>query len=189
MKDVEWTEVVAYLLTVEDDKDACKKNKSFDIDERFNQWWKSSHQDLMNELHTRFSGNRAARWLRENPYAKWTLRELSLGNLRLRGGPSRTKRYDFAQQHGGRPRVKDFAEYVCSLPCSEIDPSIRCFIPRKNYSILNFSRKVIARYENWKGRYVWQLGDGYHRAVVLYSQGERTVESYTTIQDPPAQVG
>ncbi|MBI1372473.1 MAG: hypothetical protein GC159_06900 [Phycisphaera sp.] len=173
---IEWKQVAVHLFAFEDFK---HNGHGKSPETLFAHWQAKSTLQLVEELANRFNGNRAAHRLREDHDWEWHVEDVDLGSLHLAGGPSGTLRHEFAQKHGGKPTVKQFADHIRSLPAESLDTSLEEFVERDSFTgIPDVFKTIIGYQDTHNGRNIYHIADGYHRAVLYYQRGQTRIRAY-----------
>lgn len=172
-KTANWKEVAAYVLTVE----RCKKNKKLP-EPIFEKLIESKEEELHSKLE-KVQGNWAANWLNtEKTKYCWKEEELPLKSLRMGPGAENTKYFEIAMKYYGSPSAKNIHDEIKKMGKNEKDQSILNF--EKKEDINPFFKNIVVFERLFpNGNTYFRIGDGYHRAVITYGNGDEVIECYS----------
>lgn len=171
-KAVPWKEVAAFVLAVE-----CYEKSGKEPERLFNELKEFNHEELRNKL-DKLQGNQAVNCLLNKKVKyDWMIEKLPLGPLRLGPGGGEDKYSEIASHYEGFPSVKNVYDEIKEMPESEKDQSILNF--KKKEDICPFLKKIVVVEMPFLNREtILRIGDGYHRAVISYGDGDVKIECY-----------
>lgn len=173
-----WREAAAYLIAVRTSPRECSEPRFRAIESR---WLEADDTQVIAQL-KQSRGCRAAKWLLgEGGDRTWHVRQMKLAELQMRGGGGAANRAGellsgFKKSHGTSSlwTVAECADLIQAVPEHERDRSVAEYLPEG--VIPDFLRTLVVGRE--KGNPAWVIGDGYHRAVVMWILGAREVNCY-----------